>query len=150
MSTGTLAAGETPGQQDDGIPFGIRLQELAEQRGDDPALDTLAPDGAVHSLTFAQLDAQANQWGRALAADGANCGSLVALAIPNSEQLVLAVLGCWKIGAIPVPMRWDLPDWERSRVLEVIAPAVVLDEQSRHTLTSCAANQTQAPLPVVV
>jgi bile acid-coenzyme A ligase len=150
MSTGTLAAGETPGQQDDGIPFGIRLQELAEQRGDDPALDTLAPDGSVHSLTFAQLDARANQWGRALAAAGAQTGSLVALAIPNSEQLVLAVLGCWKIGAIPVPMRWDLPDWERSRVLEVIAPAVVVDEPQRDTLAARAADQSDQPLPVAV
>ena len=73
-------------------------------------------------MTFAELDGRANQWGRALAATGAKIGSLVALAIPNSEQLVLAALGCWKIGAVPVPMRWDLPDWERSRVLEVIDP----------------------------
>ncbi|HME75163.1 MAG TPA: AMP-binding protein [Mycobacterium sp.] len=150
MSTGTLAAGATPGQQDDGIPFGIRLQELAEQHGDDPALDTLAPDGSVRSLTFAQLNARANQWGRTLAAAGAQTGSLVALAIPNSEQLVLAVLGCWKIGAVPVPMRWDLPDWERSRVLEVIAPAVVVDEQHRDTLAVRAADQSDRPLPVAV
>jgi bile acid-coenzyme A ligase len=150
MSTGALTAGEAPGQQDDGIPFGVRLQQLAEQRGDDPALDTLAPDGTVHSLTFAQLDARANQWGRALAADGANHGSLVALAIPNSVQLVLAVLGCWKIGAIPVPMRWDLPDWERSRVLEVIAPAVVVDEQHRDALAARAADQSDERLPVAV
>ena len=57
-------------------------------------------------------------------------GSLVALAIPNSLQLVLATLGCWKIGAVPVPMHWDLPEWERDRVLEVIDPAVVVDEQT--------------------
>ena len=61
---------------------------------------------------------------------GAEIGSLVALAIPNSEQLVLAALGCWKIGAVPVPMRWDLPDWERFRVLEVIDPAVTVDERT--------------------
>ncbi len=150
MSSGTLAAGETPGQQDDGVPFGIRLQQLAEQRGDDPALDALAPDGTVHSLTFAQLEARGNQWGRALAAAGAQTGSLVALAIPNSEQLVLAVLGCWKIGAVPVPMRWDLPDWERSRVLEVIAPVVVVDEQHRDTLAAHAADQSDQPLPIAV
>ena len=86
MSSGTLAAGEMPGQQDDGIPFGVRLQQLAEQRADEPALDTLAPDGTVRSLTFAQLDAQANQWGRALAAAGAQTGSLVALAIPKTAE----------------------------------------------------------------
>ena len=150
MSTGTLAAGEAPGQQDDGVPFGVRLQDLAKQRSDEPALDTLAPDGTVHRLTFAQLDARANQWGRALAADGAKFGSLVALAIPNSEQLVLAALGCWKIGAVPVPMRWDLPEWERSRVLAVIQPAVIVDEQHRDALASRAADQHDEPLPAVV
>ncbi len=150
MSTGELAAGDVPGQQDDGIPSGLRLQQLAEQRGDEPALDTLAPDGTTRRLTFAELDARANQWGRALAAAGADFGSLVALAIPNSEELVLAVLGCWKIGAVPVPMRWDLPEWERSRVLAVIEPAVVVDEQHRDALAARAAEQSDEPLPVVV
>ncbi|MGA8545170.1 MAG: AMP-binding protein [Mycobacterium sp.] len=150
MSTGELAAGEAPGEQDDGIPFGIQLQHLAEQRGSDPALDTLAPDGTTRALTFAQLDARANQWGRVLTAAGAELGSLVALAIPNSEQLVLAALGCWKIGAVPVPMRWDLPAWERSRVLAVIEPAVIVDEQTRDTLAERAAEQSDEPLPTVV
>jgi bile acid-coenzyme A ligase len=101
-------------------------------------------------MTFAELDGWANQWGRALAATGAHVGSLVALGIPNSEQLVLAALGCWKIGAVPVPMRWDLPDWERSRVLEVIGPAVIVDEETQETLTAHAADQPDDPLPEVV
>jgi bile acid-coenzyme A ligase len=150
MSTGELAAGEAPGQQDDGVPFGVRLQQLAEQRGDEPALDTLAADGTARRLTFAQLDARANQWGRVLAAAGAKFGSPVALAIPNSEQLVLAALSCWKIGAVPVPMRWDLPEWERSRVLAVIEPAVIVDEQNWDTLVARAAEQSDDPLPTVV
>jgi bile acid-coenzyme A ligase len=150
MSTGTLAAGEAPGQQDDGVPFGTRLQDLAQQRGEELALVILTPGGTAHELTFAQLDARANQWGRALAADGAKFGSLVALGIPNSEHLVLAALGCWKIGAVPVPMRWDLPEWERSRVLAVIDPSVVVDEQHRHTLASHAAEQSDESLPEVV
>jgi bile acid-coenzyme A ligase len=150
VSTGELAAGEAPGEQDEGIPFGIQLGRLAEQRGDEPALDTIAPDGTTSALTFAQLDARANQWGRALKATGAELGSLVALGIPNSEQLVLAALGCWKIGAVPVPMRWDLPEWERSRLLAVIAPAVIVDEQNRDELAARAAEQSGGPLPVAI
>ena len=131
MSTQAASSGVTANPPDDGIPFGTKLAQLAEQRGDDTALTVIARDGTAQSMTFAELDRRANQWGRALAAAGATVGSLVALAIPNSQQLVLAALGCWKIGAVPVPMRWDLPDWERSRVLEVIDPAVVVDEQTR-------------------
>ncbi|PQM47656.1 Novobiocin biosynthesis protein H [Mycobacterium talmoniae] len=129
----------------DGIPFPARLRALAADRGDDVAVVTLAPDGAARSLTFGDLDARANQWGRALAADGAGPGSLVALAIPNSMELVLAALGCWKVGAVPVPMRWDLPDWERTRVLAVIDPAVLVDDTRRAAL---AASRPSNPPPI--
>jgi bile acid-coenzyme A ligase len=134
----------------DGIPFGARLRQLAEQRGDDTAVTVIAREGNAQSLTFGQLEARANQWGRALSAAGAQLGSLVALRIPNSEEFVLTVLGCWKIGAVPVPMRWDLPDWERSRVLEVIAPAVTVDDQTRPVLTASAAAQSTGSLPDLV
>ena len=113
MSTQTTVSGAAANPPDEGIPFGAKLRQLAEQRGDDTALTVIARDGNAHSMTFAELDGRANQWGRALAPAGAQVGSLVALGIPNSEQLVLAALGCWKIGAVPVPMRWDLPEWER-------------------------------------
>ena len=150
MSTQPSASGVAVNPPDEGIPFGTKLQQLAEQRGDDTAVTVIARDGTAHSLTFAELDGRANQWGRALAAADAEVGSLVALAIPNSQQFVLAALGCWKIGAVPVPMRWDLPDWERSRVLAVIDAAVVIDEQSRDALTSRAVDQSADPLPEVV
>jgi bile acid-coenzyme A ligase len=150
VSAGPIAAGLAVGQGADGVPFAARLQELAAHRGDDVAVVTVSADCSAHSLSFAELDARANQWGRALAAAGADTGSLVALAVPNSEDLVLAALGCWKIGAVPVPMRWDLPDWERNRVLEVIDPVVLLDEQHRRELAASAARQSQAALPDAV
>jgi bile acid-coenzyme A ligase len=150
MSSEPIASDVVSTPADEGIPFGTKLQQLAEQRPDDTAVTIIARDGTAHSMTFAELDGRANQCGRALGATGAEIGSLVALAIPNSEQLVLAALGCWKIGAVPIPMRWDLPDWERSRVLEVIDPTVVVDEQTRHALASCAVDQSDEPLPTVV
>ena len=150
MSTQTTVSGGNTDPPDEGIPFGAKLRQLAQQRGNDTALTVVARDGTARSSTFAELDGRANQWGRALAAAGAQFGSLVALGIPNSEQLVLAALGCWKIGAVPVPMRWDLPDWERSRVLEVIAPSVTLDDETRPALTASAADQSAEPLPDVV
>ena len=135
----------------DGIPFGAKLQELAEQRRDDTGVTIVALDGTAQSLTFGELDARANQWGRALAANGAETGSLVALAIPNSQHLVLATLGCWKIGAVPVPMHWDLPEWERDRVREVINPAVVVDETSRWQPRGASGRPSPpTPLPAAV
>lgn len=150
MTTQASASGAAAGPADAGIPFGAKLRQLAEQRGDDRALTVLARDRTARSMTFAELDARANQWGRALAAAGAQFGSLVALGIPNSVEFILAALGCWKVGAVPVPMRWDLPDWERLRVLEVIAPAVAVDDETRDALVESAAGQSTDALPDVV
>ena len=141
---------QAPNPLEDGIPFATKLQELAEERPDEAAVTVVGPDGTAQNLTFAELDARANQWGRALAAGDAETGSLVALAIPNSQHLVLATLGCWKIGAIPIPMHWDLPEWERDRVRAVINPAVVVDEDNRWELDARAAGESQDSLPVAV
>jgi bile acid-coenzyme A ligase len=150
MSTYSVAASVTPNPLEDGIPFGIKLQELAEQQGDAPAVTVVALNGTAQALTFAELDARANQWGRALAGRGAETGSLVAIAIPNSVHLVLATLGCWKIGAVPIPMHWDLPEWERDRVRAVIDPAVVVDNHSRWELAALAAAEPENPLPAAI
>jgi bile acid-coenzyme A ligase len=150
VSSESATAGVTPNPLEDGIPFATKLQELAEERPDKAAVTVVALDGTAQTLTFGELDARANQWGRALAASSAQTGSLVALAIPNSIHLVLATLGCWKIGAVPIPMHWDLPEWERDRVRGVIDPAVVVDEESRWELDARAAAEAPRPLPTAV
>jgi bile acid-coenzyme A ligase len=130
-----------------GVPFGQLLTDLAQADPDGNALIVVAQDGTETPFTWEQLEHRANQWGRMLADTGARVGSLVALAIPNSGDLVLASLGCWKIGAVPVPMRWDLPAWERDRLLEVINPTVMIDEQNRAALAAKADARPGAALP---
>lgn len=133
-----------------GTPFGEQLRNLAQADPAGVGLVVVNRDGSDATLTWSQLDSRANQWGRALAEAGADEGSMVALAIPNSPDLILAILGCWKIGAVPVPMRWDLPDWERERLLEVIRPAVLLDEDSRPALSASASHHSDHAMPPAV
>ena len=59
---------------------------------------------------------------------GLGFGDRLGMAMPNSLQLVLSTVAAWKLGAIPVPVRWDLPDWERERLRETVDAAVYLDE----------------------
>ncbi|OBK16952.1 class I adenylate-forming enzyme family protein [Mycobacterium asiaticum] len=150
MSTEPATADVNSNPFADGVPFATKLQELAEQRRDDAAVTVVALDGSAQALTFGELDARANQWGRALAARGAGTGSMVALAIQNSVHLVLATLGCWKIGAVPIPMHWDLPEWERERVRAVINPTVMVDDTSRWELDASAATESESPLPTAI
>jgi bile acid-coenzyme A ligase len=44
----------------------------------------------------------------------------------------------WKLGAVPVPVRWDVPEWELNRVLEVITPRVHLGTDDRAWIDSTA------------
>lgn len=132
------------------IPYGRQLTDLADNDPDGTALIFIARDGAQTSLSWCQLEQAANTWGRALRSKGVAFGDHIALCLPNSVELVNTVLAAWKIGAIPIPMRWDLPDWEQQRLLEVIDPAFVLDGSTAGDLQRAAATHSDAPLPVVV
>ncbi len=135
---------------DEGVPYGTRLTQLAAERSDDVAVTTVAPDASERTLTLGRLESEANRWGRQLAASGATVGSYVALVIPNSIELVVAAYGCWKIGAVPIPVRWDLPDWERSRLVAAITPTVVIDETNCPEFVAAAARQPDSALPEAV
>lgn len=133
-----------------GVPFGEQLSRRATTDPDQIAVTLVAEDGSETAVSLERLDRGANQWARTLAARGAGVGDLVGIAIPNSLEFVLTALGCWKIGAVPVPMRWDLPAWESSRLLEVLQAAVVVDEANRDALIADARAQHDTALPAVV
>jgi bile acid-coenzyme A ligase len=128
----------------------MKLGQLADADPDGVGAVVVAPDGSDSSLTWAALETGANQWGRVLQSRGATVGDRVALAVPNSVDLLLAVLGCWKAGAAPIPVRWDLPDWERDRVLEVIDAAVVVDSESLPGMRDDAAKADGSAMPEVI
>lgn len=108
------------------VSFARRVRMLAEERPDEPVCRFVGQDGGGPAPTWRELDRRASQLAGALAARGLGLGDRLALAIPNSPHLVVSVLAGWKLGAVPVPVRWDLPDWERARVRDVIAPRVHL------------------------
>lgn len=137
-------------EPEEGVPYGRQLTVRAEADPDGLALVVVARDGSEKHLSWDALERLANQWARALQSSGATPESLVALSVPNSVELVAAALATWKIGAVPIPMRWDLPDWEHQRLLEVIAPAFVLSEDNVADLTTLAAAQDDSALPNIV
>jgi bile acid-coenzyme A ligase len=109
----------------------------------------VAVDGKERRFTTAELDARANQLGRALAARGVGVGDRVGLELRNSPELVAALFGAWKAGAAPVPIRWDLPDWERERVAKVLDGKLVITERDLSIFDDADAQPTE-PLPSVV
>jgi bile acid-coenzyme A ligase len=131
-----------------GISFAERIAQLAESDSTAPVVRVVAVDGAETVVTWPELHRRSTQIARALQTRGAAEGSRVAVALRNSPEFVMTVLATWKLGAVPVPVRWDLPDWERERVLEVIdGVSVGVDDlewlESTHALDA-------TPLPPAV
>jgi bile acid-coenzyme A ligase len=96
------------------------VAEYAEESAQREVFRHVAADGLESAYTWAQVDRRSSQLAAALAERGLGCGDRLGIGLRNSPQLVLAVFAAWKLGAVPVPMRWDLPDWELERLREVI------------------------------
>jgi bile acid-coenzyme A ligase len=108
-----------------------RLQTLASERPDDVAYVHLALDGSERSVTWRELHERSSQVAAAFAARGVGFGDLLGLGIRNSPELVISVLATWKLGAIPVPVRWDVPDWELERLKLAIGPKLYVSPDDR-------------------
>jgi bile acid-coenzyme A ligase len=101
------------------------LERLAHERSDADAIVVPQPDG-VPNLTFRALHAQSLRVARGLAAAGVRQGDRVVSALPNSAELVLAAFATWRCGATFVPLNHKLPPTERTRLLKLAAPRLVV------------------------
>ena len=131
------------------IPNVRRVAELAAERPDEIAYVHLAMDGSESGATWSALHQRSSQVAAALAARGVGFGDRVALGIRNSAEFVFAVLATWKLGAVPIPVRWDVPDWELERLREVIEPKVYVGPDDLAWLRATA-DDAVPDLPEVV
>lgn len=79
------------------------------------------------TLTRGELDSRTNRRARHYAKAGVSEGSLAALQLPNSVELVEGVVATWKLGAVPLVLPTAMPAAERTPILELGSPALVVD-----------------------
>jgi bile acid-coenzyme A ligase len=106
--------------------IGQRIRDLAAAQPEAAHLLHVMADGTESTSTWGELHRRSDELAGALAGRGVGAGDRVSLALGNTPQFVLAAFAVWKLGAVPVPVRWDVPEWELSRVLEVIEPRLHL------------------------
>jgi bile acid-coenzyme A ligase len=126
-----------------------QLRDLAGDRPDHVAYTHLAMDGSETAVTWRELDVRSSQVAAALAVRGVGFGERLGLGIRNSPELVFAVLAAWKLGAVPIPVRWDVPDWELERLREVIDPKVYVSPEDVPWIRATSADPVP-DLPEVV
>jgi bile acid-coenzyme A ligase len=108
--------------------FGSRIAGLADAHPEKLALAFMASDGREELVDWRTLDQRANQMARLLGEAGAGPGTTVTLAIPNSPTHVTAAIAAWRVGACVLPVRADVPSWERRRLLDLARPEVVVGD----------------------
>lgn len=106
-----------------------QIARWAAERPADPAYTHVALDGSEQTVTWEWLHRRSGQLAGALRERGVGYGDRVGLGLRNSPQFVVAVFAIWKLGAVPIPVRWDVPDWELARLREVIDPRVYLSAE---------------------
>jgi long-chain acyl-CoA synthetase len=94
---------------DEGVPHSLQpyptitlldiVSETARQRPDHPALLFKG-----RMMTYAQLEQLSDEFASSLVKLGVKKGDRIGLALPNTPQMILALLGAWKAGAVAVPM----------------------------------------------
>src|SRR5262245_41421848 len=130
MAGRLLSATVTTTGVEQSVSFGRRITDLAEEHPDALALVFAPEQGDDVPVTWRELDARSSQVARLLAARAAQLGTMVAVALPNSVEHFFATVGAWKAGAGVIPMRWDVPEWERDRLLETSGVALVVADEA--------------------
>lgn len=126
------------------------MRDLAAAHPDTPALVLVRPDRSEDVTTWRDLDRRTEQLARTLADRGVGSGDRIAIELLNSTELMQLVFAAWKIGAVPVPVRWDLPAWERDRLLDVVDGKLSIRPDDIPALMSDADTQSTDPLPDVI
>ena len=83
-------------------------------------------DDGRETLTAAELDLQSNRLARAYLARGVCRDDLVAVALPNCVEFVVACAAIWKAGATPHPVSPSLRDGERAALEQLARPALAV------------------------
>ncbi|WP_037891690.1 AMP-binding protein, partial [Streptomyces sp. NRRL S-87] len=97
--------------------------------------DAVAVVFGREELSYAELDARANRLARLLVARGVGPEHVVALALPRSAQLVVALLAVMKAGGAYLPLDTKYPADRTDYMLRDARPTLVLTTTDTPTTT---------------
>jgi len=134
------------------LSYGLQITRLSES---DPARTAVVCGD--ETLTRGELERRSNRMARAFLERGALPGRLLTIGLPNGLEFVIASVAAWKCGAIPNPVSPQLPAAERTSILKLADPALVVGfNDSEHGVPSLPsgfeppAALDDTPLPDVV
>jgi bile acid-coenzyme A ligase len=119
------------------IGYGQRITELAQENPSRIAL-VIADRDSVAEISIAELDRRGNQLARYYQQRGVKWGDIVSIPLPNSFELIAAMLGAWKIGGIPNPLSSSMPSDELKHVIDCAQSAFVVNVKDVEASAHCS------------
>ena len=110
-------------------PMLIPMADVPRWYAERKPKDTIAISHGADTLTWEQLERNANRRARAFAAKGVKPGDFVAIGLPNSNAFFETTFAVWKCGATPTSLSWRLPRGEAAAVLDILKPSLVVGGQ---------------------
>ncbi|VVM80476.1 non-ribosomal peptide synthetase [Pseudomonas fluorescens] len=111
-------------------------QRYLPQRIADLALrtpDAIAVTDAGQPLSYSQLQARVESAAQGLNNQGVSAGSIIALALPRSADLVIAMLASWRLGCAYLPLDVQWPQARQALMLEQAGAALLLTDAAHVT-----------------
>lgn len=114
---------------DTSVPYSLDrpVHELFEEQARRTP-DAVAVEHEAHVISYADLNARANQLARYLRQRGSGANQLVAICMERGIEMIVAVLGILKSGAAYVPLDPNYPTERLTQMLDDAAPALVLTQ----------------------
>ncbi len=104
-----------------GTPIGVGIGQLAQADPDRPSITH-----EERTLTRAELESRTNRLARAYERLGVTQDSFVTIGLPNGIEFYEAAVATWKCGATPQPVSSHLPAAERSAIIDLADPSLVV------------------------
>jgi bile acid-coenzyme A ligase len=108
------------------LSFGRRLGDLAARRPDQVVLHHVTAGGESSRWTRGDFDRLSNRLARRLSRLGVAPGDMVVIGLPNTPEHLAVAHAAWKLGAAALPISARSPVDERTALLDLAAPAVVV------------------------
>ncbi|WP_387464065.1 phototemtide A non-ribosomal peptide synthetase PttB [Photorhabdus sp. RM323S] len=105
--------------------FAEQFEAFAKATPDAPALL-----GESERLTYSQLDQRANRLANLMMERGIGTENIIAIALPHSVDLIIALIATLKTGAAYLPLDPDYPQERLNYMLEHSQPALVITDSA--------------------
>ncbi len=124
-------------------PFSRLFEEQVSSAPHQPAV--IYENG---TLTFAELNARANQLARYLQSLGAGAESLIGICVERSLDMAVGILGILKSGAAYLPLDPEYPQERLAFMLDDARPALVLTKSTLEIRLAGESYRQSSPLPL--